>query len=114
MTVFIIALCASAVLLLSAVPGYLIMKSGKVSKGCIADMSKVLLYVTQPALAVYTFSKCEFSWQFMKEIGLFALVCLAVNLIMLGGSYLVLKRKYDDPLYRIVTIATTFGMASCM
>lgn len=107
--VFTIALIAVAVLLLAAVPGWILIKRGMVSEGSISDFSKVLLFVVQPCLAVYSFLGLEFSWELLGRLGIFALLTAAIILIMLGAAFLVLRKKYDSAIYRIMTIATTFS-----
>ncbi len=106
---FIPTLITVATLLLVAAPGYLMIKSKMLSESCISGFSKVLLYVSQPCLAVYTFSILDFSAEKLLEIGLFTLLTLGILAIMLGGTYLVLKKKCEKPIYRIMTIATTFS-----
>ncbi len=104
-------LCFFAVLalLLSAVPGYFFVKKRVFGEKSIKDFSKILIYVTQPCLAVYTFSVTDFSLDKLASLGIFALMCVAVNVIMLGAAYLLFRKRYDNPLYRVMTVATTFG-----
>ncbi len=106
---FIPTLITVAALLLVAAPGYLMIKTKMLSESCISGFSKVLLYVSQPCLAVYTFSILDFSVGKLAEIGLFTLLTLGIMIIMLGGTYLVLRKKCEKPIYRIMTIATTFA-----
>ena len=107
--IFKIALIAVAVLLLAAVPGYLMMKRRMIDEACIAGFSKVLLFVCQPCLAVYTFTSATLSAEKLIDVGIFALLSAVIFLIVLGGAYLFLHKKYSEPIYRIVTIATTFA-----
>ncbi len=104
-----ISLFAVAVLLFCAVPGYILIKRKMIGEGCIPGLSKILLYVSNPCLVVYTFSVTPFSVEKLCDIGIFALICFAVNALMLGGSYLVLRGKSKEPIYRIMTVATTFA-----
>ncbi len=106
---FLSTLITVVALLLVAAPGYLMIKTEMLSTDCISGFSKVLLYVSQPCLAVYTFSNVEFSGERLLEMGLFALLTLAIMALMLGGTYLVLRRRCEKPIYRIMTIATTFA-----
>ena len=107
--IFTIALIAVAVLLLTAVPGYLLVKRKMVSEDCIVGFSKVLLFVTQPCLAIYTFKSTEFSLEKLAQIGIFALLALGIHAVMLLGSFLVLRKGYKKAIYRIMTISNTFG-----
>ena len=107
--IFKISLIAALVLLLAAVPGYIMMKRKMIDEACISGFSKILLFVCQPCLAVYTFTSATLSTEKLIEVGIFALLSVAVFIIVLGGAYLLLKRKHGEPIYRIVTIATAFA-----
>ena len=109
MKVLFAALMAVATLLAVAVPGYLLMKKKMLSEKCIPGFSKVLLFVCQPCLAVYSFLGLEFSSRVLLNLGVFALLIILIHAIMLGGAYLVLKKAAIEPIYRIITIGTTFG-----
>ena len=107
--IFQITLIAVAVLLLTAVPGYLLIKRRMVSEDCISGFSKVLLYVSQPCLAVYTFRTTEFSMERIWNMLILAGLTAALMLFMLAGAFLLLKKRYDQAIYRILTIGTTFA-----
>lgn len=110
MTIFFVTLSAVAVLLLTAVPGYLFIRCRVVPENATVTLSKLLLFFCQPCLAVYTFKSCPFSWEKLGEIGLFALLTLGIHALMLGAAYLILRRRGRTmPVYRIITVATTFG-----
>ncbi len=109
MNPFLITLGATAVLLLTAVPGYLFTKTRLIGEECISGFSKVLLFVCQPCLAVYTFGRLTFSVDKLVSLGIFAALTVAIFTIVLGGSYLALRKRQKEPIYRIITIATTFS-----
>ena len=109
MTTLLISLLAVGVLLLIAVPGYLLVKRNMVSVECIPGFSKVLLFVCQPCLAIYSFMELDFTLGTLANLGIFALLIILIHAIMLGGSYLVLRKRCTEPIYRIITIGTTFG-----
>ena len=58
---FHITLLAVAVMLLYALPGWLLVRTKIVKGDAIHNFSKVLLYVCQPCLTVYSFGRVEFS-----------------------------------------------------
>jgi len=109
MNTFLIALGAVAVLLLEAVPGYVFVKRGMLGEDGAKSFSKVLLYLCQPCLVVYTFSNATFSLEKLGDIGLFALATLIINAVMLIGAVLILKRKFADTAYRVLTLAMAFA-----
>lgn len=109
MKTFIVALGAVAVLLAVAVPGYVLKKKKMVGEDCMPSLSKILLYVCQPCLSVYTFKSATFSAAMLGNIGIFALLALLVQILMLGIAFLLFRRRIKDPLYRIMTIACSLG-----
>lgn len=104
-----IAFIAVAVILLAAVPGFILVKKRIIGEESIPSFSKLLLYVASPCLVVFSFRSSPFSVEKLIDLGIFALVALVLHGVMMGGAYLVLHRKYKKTLYRIVTVATTFG-----
>ncbi len=106
---FLSTLVTVLALLLVASPGYIMIRTKMLSTDCISGLSKVLLYVSQPCLAIYTFTVLDYSNEKLLEIGLFALLTLGIMALMLGGTYLVLRKRCEKPIYRIMTIATTFA-----
>lgn len=109
MQILLITLFAVLSLLLIAVPGYLLINRKMISEECIGGASKILLYVAQPCLAVYTFTEAEFSLKVLADIGIFALISLLLVSAMLCGAYLILRKKYADPIHRIMTVAVAFA-----
>ena len=107
--IFQITLIAVLVLLCTAVPGYILIKKRMIGEECISGFSKVLLYVSQPCLAIYTFNSTPYSPEKLANIGIFALLTAILMLSMLGGAFVFLRKRYQDALYRIITIATTFA-----
>ena len=110
MQIFFISLFAVGVLLMLAVPGFIMKKVGFLPQECILGLSRILVYVCQPCLIVYTFMTTPFSWERLASMGWFALACLVIHAVMLGGAFLVLnKRSREEVIYRILTVATTFA-----
>ena len=107
--IFQITLTAVLVLLITAVPGYILIKRKMIGESSISDCSKILLYVVQPCLAVYTFRQTPYSTDKLISLGIFALLTALVMLVMLGASVLILRKRYKEPIYRIITIGTTFS-----
>ena len=56
-----IAFISVVVLLLTAVPGYILVKRRVVGEGAIPAFSKLLLYVASPCLVVFSFRSSPFS-----------------------------------------------------
>ena len=109
MGTFLIALSAVAVLLLTAAPGFVFIKKNMVSRECMPGLSKILLFVCQPSLAIYTFSSVSFSLELIKSIGIFVLAAIAIHAVMLGAACLIIGKKFSDVKNRIFTIAVSFA-----
>ena len=107
-----IAFIAASVILLAAVPGFILVKRKMISESAIPAFSKLLLYVASPCLVVFSFRSSPFSVEKLIDLGIFALVTLVLHGVMMGGAYLLLRKKYKQTLYRIITVATTFGNCS--
>lgn len=109
METFLIALAAVGALLFAAVPGYLFIKTKLANESVIPFVSKLLVYICQPAIAIYTFAGLEFSWETLRDMGLFMLITLLFHSVVLGATYLILRKKSEKAVYRIITIAMTFS-----
>lgn len=109
MSTYLITLFTVSILLAEAVPGFVLVKKKMVGEDCAAALSKVLLYFCQPCLAVYSFSSVEFSVEKLADIGLFAIVTLVINGLMLGGAVFVLRSRFADASYRVLTLAMAFA-----
>ena len=112
MGIFLATLVAVAILLLVALPGYIFIKKRILSVDSIPGFSKVLLFVCQPALVIYTLADAEFSAEMLKNLGLFMLGTVAIHALMLSLSCLILHKKFGEVFPRIATIATTFANSS--
>ena len=109
MEIFLAALIAVAVLFLTAAPGFIFVKTKVFKEEAIPIFSKLLLYVCQSALVIYTFASAPFSIDILKNLGLFALGTVAIHAVMLIGASLILKKRFSSVFARISVIATTFA-----
>lgn len=108
------ALSAVITMLVYAVPGYLLIKSRLIPKDSISSFAKLLMYVCQPALVMYSVSRVEFSPRLALNMLLVLVFLLALQGGMLFLVYFLLKKKMEDPKYRIYTLATCFANCSFM
>ena len=92
MKTFLVALGAVAVLLAVAVPGYVLKKKKMVGEDTMPALSKILLFVCQPCLSIYTFKNATFSQTMLGNIAIFALLALLVQILMLGIAYLIFQK----------------------
>ncbi len=101
-----------AIMLAYAIPGFILIKVKAVKSDHISSFSKLLMFVCQPALTLYSFNKANFT----KELGVNLLIFLGiitlVQLVFIGGFYLIFRKKMSDVRYRITTVATTLSNCS--
>ena len=100
------------IMLAYAVPGYIIIKAKAVKSDHIASFSKLLMYVCQPALTLYSFNKADFSKQLGINLLIFLGIITLVQLLFIGVSYLIFIKKMQDVRYRVTTVATTLSNCS--
>lgn len=92
-----------------AIPGFLLIKSKLVKPDNISAFAKVLLYVCQPCLSLYSFQKVIYSNQLAINMLIFFALSAILQLLVLLIGYLILHKKFDNAKYRIITVASTFG-----
>ena len=109
MSAFFVTLSAVAVLLITAAPGFILVKKKMIGEDFTAGFSKILLYLCQPCLAVYTFSSATFSYELLIDMAIFLGLAALIHIIMLGATCLVMKKKFSDVASRIFTIASSFA-----
>ncbi len=97
------------ILFLYFIPGYILIKAKAVKEDQIKAFAKVLLYVCQPCLSIYSFQKASYSLELVKNMGIFVGLNIGLMLIILLGCYVVLRKRYDDCRNRILTLAAAFG-----
>ncbi len=106
---FLLTVTSVGILLLYAIPGFLLSKTKAVTTSSLPAFSKVLMYVCQPCLTLYTFDCVDFSWSLFKDMLWFLLAITLVQLAMMGTFYLLFRKKQQNVKYRIYTVASTFG-----
>lgn len=109
---FITTLIMVGIMLAYAVPGFLLIKVRAIKAESISAFSKVLMYVCQPALTLYSFNKADFSKRLGINLLIFLGIITAVQILFLGIFFLIFRKRMDDVRYRIATVATTLSNCS--
>lgn len=97
------------IMLLYAFPGFMLARAKLVKKEAVSAFAILLIYVCQPCLSVYAFKGVDFTGAFVTRMLLFAGAMLLALGAMMGGAYLIFRKKQIDPKYRIATIAASLG-----
>ena len=117
MEIFINCLIRVAISLCFIIPGFLLCKFKKASANHLSTLSTILVFVCGPCMVIYSFYKASMN---VGELGLdkldlglnmlyFGLVTLALQIIFTLILYFILRRKYEDAKYRLLTGASVLG-----
>ncbi len=106
---FIPTLIRVVTLLAYAIPGFLLIKTKAVGEDRISAFAKLLLYVCSPCLALYSFSKAEYTPKLHGMIWICFFATLFLLLAFILVFRLVLHRRCNDTRWRVFTVATSLG-----
>ena len=106
---FTITLSLVATMLIYAIPAFILIKAKLAKETTIPGIASILLYVCTPSIIINSFQQADFNADTVTDLLIFALLTFIVQGSMLGGTYLVLRRRYDDARTRIATTAAAFG-----
>ncbi len=109
MQTMLTAFITMVMMLLYALPGFLFIKTGMMKEASITPLSKLLMYVCQPMLIVYTMTQVEFSPALIGDMGIILALMLVLQFGMIGLFAFLLRRRMGDARYRIYTVATCLG-----
>jgi len=99
-----------ALLLLYAVPGFILIKTKLVQKDNIPSFAKFLLYVCQPCLTFYSFDKADFSPDLLLNLLIFFAIALVGQFgFLMLFFYIFRKKSKDNENYRVYNIAAVLG-----
>ena len=111
---FSLAFKTVAVLLICAVPGFLLIKCRVIEEKHISAFAKLLLYVCQPCLVLDTMTGVDFSDSVAVGLAEVFAIVLVSMLAMTVPLLLIFKKKLSDVKYRIMVIASSMGNVSFM
>ena len=109
MLTFKIAFINVLISLLYMVPGFILCKSKKAVAGHLSTISAILIYACSPCMIVSSFISLDFSVSNLLYMSLFFAVSFAIQLVFLLILYFILRKKYDDAKYRMLTIGSVLG-----
>lgn len=111
---FLIALSTVLVMLFYALPGFLMVKTKLVPSDSISGFAKLLMYVCQPALIIYSFIQVEFSVGLLRDmLVVFGFVLIVLVVVILTARF-VLRKKVEDVKYRIYILSLCFSNCAFM
>lgn len=89
--------------------GFIICKTKKAVVSHAKSFSALLVYILAPCMLINSFLQLEYTPENAIEIGKFFLVTLLTQLLFFIVLYILLKRKFSDARYRIMSIGGVLG-----
>ncbi len=106
----LIAFACVSTMLLYAIPGYLMIRTKLLKADHIPAFAKLLLFVSQPCLMVYSVRQCDNSKEGLANLALSLLMVLLICGTALGIAFLILnKRSAENVHLRIANLACYMG-----
>ncbi len=92
-----------------AIPGFLFVKTKTIKPDSIGAFARVLLFVNQPALILYSLNAADFTLEFLRQLGIFFGLCTAMQIVVICTLWFLMRRRFDDVRNRICTIASSLA-----
>lgn len=114
---FLTCLVRVVVSLCFCIPGFLLCKAKRVSANHLSTMSTILVYICGPCMIIYAFFSAGVK---AEELGLdkghmalqmlyFAIATILLQAAFMLVLYFILRRKYEDAKYRLLTCGSVLG-----
>ena len=90
-------------------PGFLLGKWKKASAEHLPSLSAVLIYVCSPCMIIGAYLQMEYSPRALGNMGLFFVITLVLQIAFMGLLRLILRDKFKEAKYKVLTIASVMG-----
>lgn len=91
------------------IPGFILRKMKKVTSDHLPTLSALLVYVGTPVLIVNNFLSLDYSIESLKNMGIYFVITFVLQAVFITIVFLILRKKYENPKFRIMTIAFVLG-----
>lgn len=106
---FSVILQTVLIMLFYALLGFVLVKARLATSSHAKTLSALLVYICCPAMIVSAFQNMTYTPADFGKIAAFFLVSLALQLLFFVLLYFLLRRRYADAKYRILTIGAILG-----
>lgn len=89
--------------------GFLLVKSKKGVAAHAKTLSALLLYLLAPSMVISAFQQMEFSTDNLINLALFFAASLIVQLLFFLVVFFIIRKKFQDAKYRILSIGSMLG-----
>ena len=95
--------------LLYMIPGYAFCKLKKVAPEHLSTMSYILIYFCSPCMVISAFLNLPVSKENLWYMMLFFVFSLLVQSLFFLILFLILKKKQENPVYRMISVGAVLG-----
>ncbi len=95
--------------LLYMLPGYLFCKLRRASADHLSTMSTILIYFCSPCMIIDSFLGLTKSNENLVNMGLFFAFSLLMQLLFFVLLFLILRKKHENPVYRMLNAGSILG-----
>ena len=86
-----------------------LVRTHKFEAGHARSFSGLLIYVLGPCMIINAFLNLSYTPDTLKKIAVFFLLTLVVQLLFFGLLYLVLRKRFEDARYRVLSCGAVLG-----
>ena len=97
--------------LLYILPGFIACKTKIAKADHLSTLSAILMYVCSPCMIVSSFIETERTLSNIKQVLLFFVISLIIQVLVTLIMYIIFHKKYDDVKYRMLTVSFGLGNA---
>ncbi len=109
MNSFTVSLSNVLITLVYVLPGFALCRAKKLSGEHLAALSSFLVYACSPCLIVSSFLSLDFSLSALAQMGIFFLITLVLQATFILILALILKKRFGDARFRVLTIGSVMG-----
>lgn len=106
---FTITLSLVATMLIYAIPAFLLIKTKLAKESSIPGIAAILLYICTPSIIINAILQAKFNNDTLIDLLIFSALALVIQAIVFGGSYLILRRRFNDARARVASVASALG-----
>ena len=106
---FLLALGNISIMLLYALPGFILCKIKKATATHLPTLSAVLVYICSPCMIVNAFLNMPYSKANLGYMGLFFVCSFVLQILFMLGLWLIFGKKYENGQYRVLTVGAVMG-----
>ena len=107
--VFFTSVVRVGLLVAMAIPGFIMQKAKKMPANAIAVMGAIIIYISHPMLALYSFIEAEYSSEMLLNMGIAFVLAIIFNAGTLLIAKLIFLKDKDIPAAKVCTVGSALS-----